>query len=136
MVTSPKILFLKIGRNHLLESRKQDLVMGKNLQIHKAVEPAEYVIRWMSKGTACDVGEQLWANLHSESITQQHPDTAAERTAITAKLTVFQFELLSPEIHVVACAHFTARCQSLLSIIMVYEDVFEMFKQGVTIPLE
>lgn len=40
------------------------------------------MLSWMSKATACDVGEQLWETLHPESIVQQHPDTAAERRVL------------------------------------------------------
>jgi len=55
--------------------------MGKKLKIHKAEESAEYILLWMSR-RLCHVGKQLWGNLHSESVMQQHPDTAAERMVL------------------------------------------------------
>lgn len=50
---------------------------------------------------------------------------------------MFQFELFSLELHVLGiCTLYCTLSGSLLVVITVYEEVFQMFKEGVTLPLE
>lgn len=50
---------------------------------------------------------------------------------------MFQFELFSPELHVLGmCTLYCTLSESLLGVITVYEEVFQMFKEGVTVSLD